>query len=138
MALLCLKANAQIKKSDLQGAWILVVTQQIKDGKIINFLPEGAVIHKVKIWSGNQVMFVSHYKWKNEENDDYGSGTWKLNGSKYEEFFTISSYKEVLENKTARAKIEMKGDTLVQTFLLNEKFEVDENTKYIWKYLKIK
>lgn len=138
MALLCLNANAQIKKSDLQGAWKLVSCKELKDGKITNFLSDGATMNEVKIWSGKQVMFVSHYKGKNEENDDYGSGTWKLNGSNYEEFFTVSSYKEQLENKTARAKLEMKGDTLVQTFLLNEKFEVDESTKYIWKYLKIK
>ena len=138
MALLCLNATSQIKKSDFQGAWKLVSCKELKNGNLTNAIPVGAVMDEIKIWSGTQVMFVNHYKGKNEENDSYGSGTWKLNGNKYEEFFTISSYKEDLENKTVRLKLEMKGDTLVQTFFLNEKFEPDENSSYIWKYLKVK
>jgi hypothetical protein len=136
MALLCLNATSQIKKSDFQGAWKLIVAQEIDNGIIRNAFSSQATFSETKIWSGNHVMFVSHYKGKKEENDDYGSGTWKLNGNNYEESYTISSYKESLENKTVRIKLALKGDTLVQTFFLNEKFEPDADTLYVWKYLK--
>ena len=50
MALLCLNANAQIKKSDLQGAWKLVVFQEINNGEISNAFPGYATIDLIKIW----------------------------------------------------------------------------------------
>ena len=138
MALLCLNANAQIKKSDLQGAWKLVAALEIQNGITGNFVGKYATMNETKIWSGNVVMFVSQYKGRKEQSEDYGSGTWKLNGNNYEESYTISSFKESLENKTVRPKLEIKGDTLVQTFFLNEKFDPASDTLYVWKYLKIK
>ena len=85
MALLCLKANAQIQKSSLQGAWKLVAALEIKKGIVGNYAGKYATMNETKIWSGNLVMFVSQYKGRNEQADDYGCGTWKLNGNHYEE-----------------------------------------------------
>lgn len=127
---------SQNQKLNLQGAWKLISYQEIENGKISNAFPGYATIDEVKIWSGNYVMFVSHYKSKKHDNDDYGSGTWKTEANKYEELFTITNYSRI-KNQPLRLKLEMKGDTLVQTFPLNEKFEVDSYTRYISKYLKI-
>lgn len=138
MALLCHKAEAQIKKSDLQGAWKLVAALENINGITGNFIGKYATMSETKIWSGNQVMFVNQYKGRKEQSEDYGSGTWKFNGKDYEEFYTISSFDERFENKTVRFKLEMKGDTLVQTYSLNGKSETALDTLYIWKYLKIK
>ena len=82
-------------------------------------------------------MFVGRYKDGSKTEDQYGMGTFKLDGGKYEEFLPIFSYKP-WESKTIRLKMEMKKDTLVQTFPLNEKFEADENTTNIEKYIKVK
>lgn len=137
MALLCHKAEAQIKKSDLQGAWKLVGFHEIVKGKADNAFPGYAVINLNKIWYGNHVMFVGNYKSKKHNDDDYGLGTWKLDGNKYEEIFPVFSYKDS-QGKTVRLKIEMKGDTLIETFPVSEKLEFVEDTLYESKYIKIK
>lgn len=133
MALLCLNANAQIQKSDLQGAWKLVAWQKIENGKIVNVYPGYASIDQTKIWSGNNVMVVGHYKSNKHDKDDYSLGTWKLNGDLYEELNTIVS----CDCSLVRMKMEIKNDTLFQIFPLNEKFEVDKKTNLIFKYLKL-
>lgn len=136
MALYCLNATSQIQKSDLQGAWRLVAFQEIEDGKVITYFPGKQNIEQIKIWSGNQYMFVGQRTKSKKTRDDYGLGTFKMIEDKYEEYLTIFSYKH-LENKTLRLKMEIKNDTLIQTFFLNDKFEIDNNTKYIEKYIKI-
>lgn len=138
LSLFSVGVYSQNQQLNLQGAWKVLSGTQFKDGKQTSAFLDGAIMDEVKIWSGNRVMFVSHFKKKDGESDAYGSGTWKLSGTHYEESYTISSYKKRLENKTVRLKLEMKGDTLVQTFFLNEKFEVDNNTEFVLKYIKIK
>jgi hypothetical protein len=129
-------AYSQKQELNLQGAWKMVAFQEKVDGKTVNVFPGYATIDQIKIWSGNQVMFVAHYKSKKHVNDDYGSGTWKMIGNKCEETCNISSYKEWI-NKTVRIEFEFNKDTLIQIFPLNEKFERDNNTVYTEKYLKI-
>jgi hypothetical protein len=137
MAFLCLNVFGQTKEINLQGAWKLAVNQEIDNGKIVPHFPGRESIEQVKIWSGNQVMFVGRTKTNTKTNEDYGLGTFKIKGDKYEEYFTIFSYKDS-ERKTLKMKMEMKNDTLVQTYLLNEKLESDSNTTHIEKYIRIK
>jgi hypothetical protein len=132
-----LSAYSQNQKLNLQGAWKLVQVQQIENNKTETILPGKYTGEQIKIWSGSQFMFVGRYIVDTKTEDQYGMGTFKLDGSKYEEFLPVFSYKP-WESKVIRLKMEMKNDTLIQTFPLNEKFETDENTTNIEKYVRIK
>lgn len=136
LSIFSIDAYTQNQKLNLQGAWKLVIVQQIDDNKIETVFPGKYTGEQIKIWSGKQVLFVGRYQVELKTEEQYGMGTFNLDGKRYEEYYPVFSYKP-WEAKIIRLKIEMKKDTLVQTFPLNEKFESDESTIYIEKYIRV-
>ena len=136
MALICLNASSQKKEINLQGAWKLAVYQEIEDNRVVTYYPGIYKGEQIKIWSGDRIIFVNRNTDGTNPNNWFGSGTFKLKGNEYEEFYTIHCFPH-LENKVLRLKVEMKNDTLIQTYFLNEKFEMDDKSTHIEKYLKI-
>jgi hypothetical protein len=137
LSIFSIGAYSQKQDLNLQGAWKLVVVQEIENGKIVTYFPGREKTEQINVWAGNQIFFVGQTKTSKTTKEDYGIGTFKLNGNNLEETLSGSSYKEAI-NKKLRFRVEMKGDTLVQTFFLNENFEPYEETQHIEKYLKIK
>ena len=136
MALICLNASGQKKEINLQGAWKLSVYQEIEENRVVTYYPGIYKGEQIKIWSRDRIIFVNRNTDGTNTNNWFGSGTFNLKGNKYEEFYTIHCFPH-LENKVLRLKVEMKNDTLIQTYFLNEKFEMDEKSTHIEKYLKI-
>ena len=130
-------AYSQKKNVNLQGAWKLVQVQQLENSSFVTVIPGKYTGEQVKIWSRNQVMFVGRYFTDSGTIEQYGHGTFKIDGNNSEEVLNIFSYKD-WEGKPVKLRMEMKGDTLIQLFPLNEKYEVDKNTSNIEKYLRIK
>jgi len=129
-------AYSQKKDLNLQGTWKLVVVQEIEDGKNVTYFPGREKIEQINVWSGNQIFFVGQTTTSKTTREDYGIGTFKINGNNLEETLSVSSYKEAI-NKKLRFRVEMKRDTLVQIFFLDENFKPCEETQHIEKYLKI-
>lgn len=137
MALVCFNASGQKLKLNLQGTWKLVVVQEIEDGKTVTYFPGRKKTEQFKTWAGNQVFYVGQTVTQKRTREDFGIGTFQINGNNYEENYTVSSYKSDV-GEILRMKMEMENDTLVQTFFLNEKGQVDENTTHIEKYIRVK
>ena len=89
-----------------------------------------------KIWSGNHWMFVARMKTDTVVKDGYGMGTYTLEGSRYEENIKILEYKG-WEGKTIKMTLEMKNDTLVQTYPVDDKGQMEKDWACIEKYVRI-
>ena len=128
---------SQKKSLNIEGAWKLVQLQTIKgDSAVIDF-PGKSDMDIIKIWSGNHFMSVGRVKTDTTVWDLYGSGTFKRDGNKYEENVKVLFYKD-WEGKTIKMLLEIKNDTLTQTFPVDENGKMEKEYANIEKYVRIK
>ena len=127
----------QKKSLNIEGAWRQVESQTIKGNSTVIEFPGKTNVDDIKIWSGNHFMFVARIKTDTTVEDMYGVGTFKLEGNKYEENLQIINYKP-WEGKTIKMLLEMKNDTLIQTFPVDDKGQMDKDWAVIEKYIRRK
>ena len=132
-----ISAFSQKKSINIEGAWKMVQYQTINGNSVINEFPGKSVKDVIKIWSGNHFMSVGQTKVDTTVSDSYVSGTYKLDGNKYEENVKILFYKP-WEGKTIKMLLEMKNDTLIQMYPVDEKGKMDKDWAWIEKYVRIK
>jgi hypothetical protein len=115
----------------------MVQYQTINGNSVINEFPGKSVMDMKKIWSGSHMLFVGQTKTDTIVSDVYGLGTYKLNGNKYEETTSILFYKP-WEGTTIKQTIEIKNDTLMLTYPVDDKGQMDKEWAWIEKYVRIK
>lgn len=130
-------AHSQEKSLNIQGAWKLVQSQTVTGDKAVIDFPGKYDIDGTKIWSGNHFMFVTRTKIDTTVMDWYGIGTYKVNGNKYEENVRLINYPQ-WEGTTIKMLLTMKNDTLIQTYPVDDKGQMDKKGATIEKYIKIK
>ena len=121
----------------IEGVWKLVQSQTVTGNMIVTDFPGKYVIDNTKIWSGNHFMFVTRTKIDTTVKDWYGVGTFELIGNKYEENVRLINY-EPWEGTKIKMLLEMKKDTLIQTYPVDDKGEMDKNGATIEKYKRIR
>ena len=125
------------KSLKIEGAWKLVQYQTINSDSAINEFLGKREINLTKIWSGNHVAFAGTDKFDTIVWADwYGVGTYSLEGNKYVETTSILFYKP-WEGTTIKMKMEMKSDTLIIYYAVDDKGQMDKNEAWIEKYLRL-
>ena len=136
--MIVLSMSACQKKSlNIEGAWKLVQYQTLKENSAVVDFPGKNDMDMTKIWSGNHFMCVGRNKIDTTITDIYGLGTYKLEGNRYEENIKFLFYKP-WEGKTIKMILEIKNDTLIQTYPVDDKGEPDKDGAAIEKYIRIK
>ena len=133
---LSLNSYSQQKPIVLEGAWKVVQTQSINDDKVVTDFPGKSDVDVIKIWSGNHFMTVGRSKSGTTVTDQYGYGTFKLDGSKYEENVAYLFYKP-WEGTTVKLSLVLRNDTLIQTYPVDDKGQPDKNGAWVEKYIKL-
>jgi len=128
---------SQKKSLNIEGAWKQVHHQTITGKSVVVDFPGKSDVDAVKIWSGNRFMFVVREKIDTTVTDGYGTGTYTLEGNKYEENINILSYKP-WEGTTIKMILEIKKDTLIQTYPVDDKGQMNKDWAIIEKYVRIK
>ena len=131
-----LNSFSQQKPIVLEGAWRNVQRQSITDGKVVTDFPGKLSVDGIKVWTGNIFMEIAQTKMDTTVSDQYVVGTFKLKGNKYEENIIHIFYKP-WEGKTVKLKIELKNDTLIQTYPVDENGLPDKKGAWIEKYVKM-
>lgn len=114
-------------KSPLEGAWKLISFQQMHGDTIIAQLGKEFTGSEMKIWSGNYFTFIGQYKADTTVNDNYGGGTYKLDGNRYEENLIYPN------PNTVKLLLEIKNDTITQTWPVDENGQIIKSNYYIQK-----
>ncbi|MCJ7450076.1 MAG: hypothetical protein MUO72_20575 [Bacteroidales bacterium] len=88
----------QQRSSPIEGTWQLVFSQAIAGDTISETLPGDYTGSQVKTWTKNYVMWVGHYTRLIDTVtiDNYGGGTYKLEGDKHGPLITIGKSIKVL------------------------------------------
>lgn len=108
----------QPKKSQLDGAWVLVGAQQ---------LPKGA--RDIKIISGGHFIFAT-YDTEKGELLGTGGGTYILNGSSYTEHVDFGKgLSDGIVGKDQHFTVKVNGDTFVQAGTLSNGKDLSETWK---------
>jgi hypothetical protein len=132
-----LNSFSQQKPLVLEGAWKIVQRQSINGDKVVTDFPGKDEVDVVKIWSGNRFMGVGRSKSGTTVTDEFASGTFKLNGTKYEEKIEYLFYKP-WEGTTVKLSLVFRNDTLIQTFPVDDNGKPDKSGAWIEKYMKLK
>lgn len=125
------------EKSQLNGTWELISFKAVTDGETSWEIPKNATAQQLKSWSDNTFLFVGKFETDKQVNDNFGSGTYTLNGTHYEEHIKIHSGKSYI-GETVKILMEIKGDTLIQINPVKDDWTVDKNNCRIEKYIRVK
>lgn len=127
---------AQHKSSPVEGTWKLVYGKWMERDTLFGEFPGTLTVSQIKMWSKDYVVFVGRFKSGNKFSDNYGGGRYKLQGNRYEEnleFYTDSSS----VGGIAKMLLEIKNDTLVQTWPLHDDGQIDKSNFSQEKYIKL-
>jgi len=126
----------QQKSPNIEGAWKLVYTKAVYGDKPYYAFPNiDPTEGQIKMWTKDHVSFTGIIKWDSASSDNFGVGTYKLNGDQYEESYLYCSYREFI-GKTLKLTLEIKNDTLTQT-TLEKDGKFDKSAYLIEKYVRL-
>jgi hypothetical protein len=126
------------KKSQIEGAWQLVVTQSVANGKVETTYPGVLVGSEFKTWSEKNFMFVGRWTENSTTTDNYGFGTYTLEGNNYEETI-LYHFNRPYEGQTIKMKLDLRNDTIFQVYhRLDTAGKPDEKVYSVEKYIRLK
>lgn len=120
-----------------QGAWQLVQTQSVANGKAEVRFPIIWTGSQIKMWSEKHFMFVGRWNKDTLHGDMYGGGTYTLEGNQYEEYVLYHNFK-AFEGQKVPMSLELRNDTLIQTFHPVDSTGKQVENILVEKYIRLK
>ena len=128
---------AQPKKKFPQGAWQLDQVLSVSGNKVVKYFPTSSPGSDIKMWSDSHFLFVGRFQNDTSFTDNFGGGKYTLDGNRYEEEIIYHSDSGYIG---ARVKmlLQLRNDTLIQTYPVNEIGEPNKNNHFVEKYVRLK
>ncbi|WP_321517109.1 hypothetical protein [uncultured Bacteroides sp.] len=139
MLLLIFSGCNLYKKNYPIGAWQLVYAKQMAGDSVVAQFPGTINGSQIKIWSEKNFFFVGKKKVAPDTvfHDTYGGGTYKLVDNKYQENIEYH-FNKLAEHQIFNMILEVKNDTLIQTWPVDQHGDIVRANYYIEKYIRIK
>lgn len=128
-------AKQQEVKSPMEGAWQVVSWQRYSADTLSWELGVRFTGGEIKIWSRDHFAFVGQYKQDTAFINNFGAGTYKLEGTHYEESF-LYCVEQSWVGTTGRILLEIKNDTLIQTWPCDNNWQIDKSNYNIQKLVR--
>jgi len=90
---------------------------------------------QVKMWCNNYWMFVGEYSQDTVKSENYGGGSYTLEGIVYKETIKYHASEDYI-GETLRMRIVVANDTLIQVWPADEMGEVDKSNYHSEKYVR--
>ena len=123
----------QEKKSSIEGSWKAVYGKWIAYEETFPVEIRG---EQIKMFSENHYIFVGKFVLDTLIVNNYGYGTYKLDGNKFEEVVRLHANESRI-GKTIRILIEVKNDTLTQYWPADENWNLPQEYS-VEKYVRMK
>jgi hypothetical protein len=124
------------KSSPVQGAWKLVYATWVRGDTLIGEFPGKWTGSDIKMWSKDYFVFVGRYKSDTTFTDSYGGGRYKLEGNRYEENIQFHTWTSAV-GSTVKMLLEIRNDTLIQTWPLRDNGQIDKSNFRQEKYIRL-
>jgi hypothetical protein len=131
--LFTIQGTSQEKKLPLEGAWEMVYSSY---GAFVMIPGPQTKGSQIKIWSKEYFLFVGHTEMGTNIEENYGGGTYKLNGNRYEENLLYFPNKSQV-GQTVRLLLEIRNDTLIQKWPADENWDLAKQYR-TEKYVRLK
>jgi len=135
--LLLLAGCNQEPANPVIGAWDLFYAKQVINDTTTATFPGNYQGSQVKMWSDNYWMFVGEYTQDTITGQNFGGGSYTLEGLVYKETIKYHSTPDYV-GQTFRMRIVVKNDTLIQVWPADEKGEVSKTNYTSEKYVRVK
>ena len=123
-------------KTKLNGTWEVVSFEVIRDGTATMIKSGDDDGSQIKTWSNQHFIFVGKFTNEDKVQHNFGGGTYNLKGNHYSE--QIQYHASPLSvGKTVKMLLELKNDTLIQIFPVDENWNYDKNNCQIEKYVRL-
>jgi hypothetical protein len=120
----------------LEGPWHLVELKAYNgDSLLYEFPSDETTINQIKVWTEDHFIFVGQYESETTGDDSYGWGTYSLKGNQYEEHILYHSNADWV-GTSIKMLLEIKKDTLIQIFPVNDDGQVSKNWHAKEKYIR--
>jgi hypothetical protein len=123
------------EKSTIEGAWQVVSWLSIAGDTVEAELGKTFTGTEMKIWSKTCFNFVGYYDLDTIMYDNYGGGTYKLDGTHGEENYLYFSAKSMI-GTSQKLLLEIKNDTLIQTWPCDNNWQIDKSNYRIQKLIR--
>jgi hypothetical protein len=126
----------QKKSSKIEGAWNLVYSSTNTGDTVKAYFPNIYKGSQLKMWVDNHFSFVGIFKLDTTTINSYGGGTYSLKDKLYNETVVYHSTQSVA-GTTYKMMIEIKNDTLIQTWPVDDNGKIDSASFRIEKYVRL-
>ena len=123
----------QEEKSPIEGAWQMIY---FSVPNIQYTYPDQVEGSQIKIWTAEHFAFAGQFKIDTAITDNFGWGTYTLDGNKYSENVVLHASKSNI-GQTIRILVEIRNDTLTQSYPADENWVLPEEYS-IEKYTRVK
>jgi len=120
----------------IEGAWQVVSWQNLAGDSLVWELGVDYIGTEMKIWSKSHFAFSGRYQQDTTFIDNYGGGTYKLDGTHSEENILYFSNQSGV-GTTIKLLYDLKNDTLIQTWPVDENWQVDKSNYNIQKLIRL-
>lgn len=127
---LCVLFAFQPSEKKMEGTWKMLSYKVVNNGKTAYLVGS-----QLKTWTKNHVLFVGKFHVNGEDRYNYGSATYSIDETHYTENF-IHMVSGANEGKAVKVLLEIKGDTLYQTFPIKDDWSFDKNNYRQEKYVR--
>ena len=90
---------------------------------------------QIKVWTKNHFFYVGTYTFGKKSGDNWGGGSYILKGNRYQENILYDVNKKYIGIKI-NMLFEIKNDTLIQTWHVNDAGQIDKSKYHIEKYIR--
>ncbi len=126
----------QQKGPSIEGAWKLVHATVVQHDTLMGEFPGVWTGNDMKMWSQGHFIFVGRIKSDTTFTDSYGGGTYTLKGNRYEEQIQFHMVPRLI-GKTEKMLLEVRKDTLIQTWPVGENGQIDRSNFSEEKYVRL-
>jgi hypothetical protein len=132
----CTAPQETAPDNPLVGAWQMISRQTFSGDTLQMELGKDFTASEMKIWSESHYAFIGRYQMDTTSMDNGGGGSYRIEGTHYEEMVEYFPYQGVV-GTTVRILLEIKGDTLIQTWPADENWEITADQYNIMKMIRL-
>ena len=128
--------QSQSQDFSIVGTWKQVSFKVINNGQMVSNVTNSGNGEQLKSWSKESFIFVGKTLDNNNLSRSFGNGNYTLHGNHYTENIKVDvspSY----EGKTLKFHMELKRDTLIQIYSVNNDWSYDTKNCWIEKFVKV-
>ena len=130
------EAWSQEKKSPIDGVYKLAYEYEVTDANSTLIYPDENQGSELKIWSEGTFTLVGVFVKGSDYTDNFGAGTFTLEGNRYEETVLFHSAPQYM-GEVVKLRLEMKGDTITQWWPVDDNCEPIKSHYYMEKWVKL-